>query len=377
MPLLIRNAGHRTSVPYGTIFLLVLLSLLICPVLAVPLHAGEKTDVVVLGNGDRITGEIKSLERGRLVYSTDDMGTIRIEWDKIVRVESTQLFDIETEGFRRFYGSFSPASSDGTVAISTGDASFTLDIERVVRITPLRSSFWRRLKATLDAGYSFTSANDQQQFTLGSEFSYRTERYLRRLTLSTFFSDREDEASTSRSLAGFDYTRFLKSQPRNYLSGLASWEQNDELGLDSRLTVGAGMGRHAIQSNKMLLGLMGGLMVSRESFTGTIDDETRFVEGENDATDDYNLDALLSMNLSVVRWDDPELDFTTDLFIFPGLTSWGRWRGRLDARLRYEIFSDFFVGLSGFVDYDNEPPVEGVENYDFSASFTVGWTFNK
>jgi len=56
---------------------------------AAPLIAGEteetvhpwtskKTDVIVLVNGDRLTGEIKSLDRGKLTFSTNDMGTIRI-----------------------------------------------------------------------------------------------------------------------------------------------------------------------------------------------------------------------------------------------------------------------------------------------------------
>jgi|GEM_PF-192683 len=345
-------------------------------VVEVTAPASRKTDVVVMRNGDRLTGEIKSLERGRLVFSTDDMGTIRIEWEKIVRVESRYLYDIETEGFRRFYGSFAPSAEDGSVAIATGDTSFTLPIERVVRITPLRGSFWRRLKTTLEAGYSFTSANSQQQITLGSEFSYRTERYNRRLVMNTFYSDREGESSTSRSLASFDYTRYLPHRPRDFLTGLATWEQNDELGLDHRETVGAGVGRHMIQSNKVQLGLLGGLIVYREQFTGSTEKET-FVDPDMDNTaDDYNLDLLLAKNLSVVRWDDPELDFSSDLYVFPSLTSWGRWRARLDARLRYEVFSDFYVGLSGFADYDSEPPVEGVEKVDFSVSLTVSWSVN-
>jgi len=45
--------------------------------------AAQKTDVVTLQNGDRITGEIKRLDRGRLEYSTDDMGTLNIEWEEI------------------------------------------------------------------------------------------------------------------------------------------------------------------------------------------------------------------------------------------------------------------------------------------------------
>ena len=47
-----------------------LLVLLASPALA------AKTDVVVLRNGDRLTGEVQQLERGRLQLKTDDLGTV-------------------------------------------------------------------------------------------------------------------------------------------------------------------------------------------------------------------------------------------------------------------------------------------------------------
>ena len=46
---------------------------------AMPAHA-EKTDIVVLANGNIVTGEVKSLEFGTLRYSTDSMGTVKIDW---------------------------------------------------------------------------------------------------------------------------------------------------------------------------------------------------------------------------------------------------------------------------------------------------------
>ena len=51
--------------------------------LAMPAVAA-KTDVIVLINGDHITGEVKDLSYGQLKFKTDHMGTIYIEWDKIV-----------------------------------------------------------------------------------------------------------------------------------------------------------------------------------------------------------------------------------------------------------------------------------------------------
>ena len=46
--------------------------------------AANKTDVVTFVNGDRLTGEVKSLERGRLRFKTDATDTISIEWDNVV-----------------------------------------------------------------------------------------------------------------------------------------------------------------------------------------------------------------------------------------------------------------------------------------------------
>ena len=46
-----------------------------------PVARAAKTDVVVLINGNDVTGEIKSLEFGELRYSTDSMGTVSIDWE--------------------------------------------------------------------------------------------------------------------------------------------------------------------------------------------------------------------------------------------------------------------------------------------------------
>ena len=51
-------------------------------------HAADKTDVVTLVNGDRLTGEIKGLEQGKLSFKTDATGTITIEWDKIATLQT-------------------------------------------------------------------------------------------------------------------------------------------------------------------------------------------------------------------------------------------------------------------------------------------------
>jgi hypothetical protein len=53
-----------------------------------------KSDVVVLQNGDRITGEVKELKRGQLRLDTEEAGTICVEWDKIAAVTTAGRYQV-------------------------------------------------------------------------------------------------------------------------------------------------------------------------------------------------------------------------------------------------------------------------------------------
>ena len=67
-------------------------------VLAPALFAREKTDVLVMKNGDRLTCQVKGLDAGVLYVSFDYIdGTASVEWSKVARLESDQLFIVKTE----------------------------------------------------------------------------------------------------------------------------------------------------------------------------------------------------------------------------------------------------------------------------------------
>ncbi|MFQ5993195.1 MAG: hypothetical protein ACE5NA_12225, partial [Nitrospiraceae bacterium] len=55
-------------------------------------------DEIYLKNGDRITGEIDSMEEGTLkvdVYMGDDDQTIQIEWKNVERIVAEKPFTVE------------------------------------------------------------------------------------------------------------------------------------------------------------------------------------------------------------------------------------------------------------------------------------------
>src|SRR5262244_1705377 len=57
--------------------------------------AKNTDDVVVLKNGDHLTGEIKGLQRGELSIKADYMAeAVRLDWARIDRLESKSTFII-------------------------------------------------------------------------------------------------------------------------------------------------------------------------------------------------------------------------------------------------------------------------------------------
>jgi len=83
-----------------------------------PLSAREKTDVIILKNGDHISCEIKRLARGILTVGTDStMDSVRIKWQDIKTVTSKFLFTLEDDQGRIYVGSLEPAGEVGRLTV--------------------------------------------------------------------------------------------------------------------------------------------------------------------------------------------------------------------------------------------------------------------
>ena len=324
---------------------------------ATPL-AAQKTDVLILGNGDHITGEIKKLDRGQLEYSTDDMGRLFIEWDEIARLTSVNFFEIELDTGRKYFGNLPQASEDGKLVVALDASSDTLELIHIVKITPIKARFWNRFDGNVDVGFSFAQANNVLQLTTGATVKYRVALYFTTLTFSSYFQDQDELDATNRVSLGLSFRRFMGNKWNALVFGKA--EQNEELNLDLRTSLGGGPLWGAIQTNRHLLLAGFGLLVSQEEFSG-LDPQT-------------NLEGFLGFDLEAFRFDDPELDLSVVLQVFPGITDWGRVRLQLDVTLRYELVSDFFLGLTLFESYDNGGTQAASVN-DFATTLSIGYSF--
>jgi hypothetical protein len=132
--------------------------------LVLPAHARPKTDVVVLKNGDRITCEIKNLNRGKLTVKTDDMGTLYIEWNNIASVTSTGLFEIEDLAGHLYFGPLETIPDEG-LQVATADGIETVPLATIARMLNYEASFWSRLSGSLDVGFAYTKSSELSEFS--------------------------------------------------------------------------------------------------------------------------------------------------------------------------------------------------------------------
>jgi hypothetical protein len=327
---------------------------------SVPATAQPKTDVVTLANGDRITGEVKGLDRGRLEFSTDDAGTLYLEWDKLVSVVATaRRVEVVTGDGRRFLGALSDAAAR-SLEVAGADGTVTLSMAEVTIIRPIGTSFWRQLDGSLDAGFNYTQSSGVAQLNLNSTTLYRRFASQFRLTASlTATATEDDEGRDDRGTLEMSYLRFPWREW--FILGVGRFETNESLGLELRSQVGMAVGPRLINSNRGQMSLGAGLAVNDER--GVDVEPVRNVEG------------ILLFTTSFFRYDRPKTNLDLTLQYYPSLSNTGRHRVQLDAGVKYELWSDFFAALSVYNSFDSRPPNPAASNNDIGVVASFGWTY--
>lgn len=325
-----------------------------------PLMA-QRADIVVLRNGDRLTGEIRKLERGMLEFKPDRISTIYIDWVRVVFLSSEHRFDLELISGERYIGTLEKAEEEGKLIVVSNGSRKILGVLSVVRMYPLARRFWNRLIGYLDAGLSFQRAQKKVEWKLGGKVTYRGEKWSIKTQVNSYFSRQENVEGTTRNDGAVTYQRFLKNRWTTVL--LTSIEQNDELNLNYRALIGGTFGRFFVQNNRNFL-------VASVGLTGT---QEKYSDSEDIG---HNAEALLSVWYEAFKYASPRVNFAAMLNVFPGITSWGRVRTNFSARLSFEIFREFFFSLEGFHNFDSRPPGELAVKHDYGINTSISWSFN-
>src|ERR1035437_8216811 len=154
-----------------------------CLLMAAPLLARDSTDVIVMKNGDHLTGEIKGLSQGVLYISMKYiLGTSDVQWSHVVHVESKQLFLVKTEDGMVYTGTLSTAEASAgrpmsIEVVETPEKQVTLERVKVVQMDQTSQHFWQRFNGQINTGITYAKANQSTQYNLSSEVGYPRERW--------------------------------------------------------------------------------------------------------------------------------------------------------------------------------------------------------
>jgi len=325
--------------------------------LARPLAAADKVDVVQLKNGDRLTCEIKKLDRSVLTISTDPLGKASVHWGEIVGMTSPRTFDIQVASGHHYYGPLLVAPA-GQLAVGQSVGSpVNLAMADVIRLAPIGASFWSRIDGSVDAGFSFAQANLETHYTLNASANYRRPKYQFGATVASQLTTQETASRILRNSLGLNGNRSFEN--RWYTIVWSQLQQNEALALDLRALLGGGVGRDLVHTTTRLWSLYSGLVYAHEQFSGEPLDQSAeaAVGGQLDffspGTEDFKITNSVVSYFTIGR---------------------GRARIELQSAWRHEFLKDFYWSVNGFDSFDSNPPDDQKKN-DSGISFTLGWKF--
>jgi len=340
-----------------TIKRVLIMALWLCCCLSAHAQAQRKTDILTLYNGDRITGEIKSLNAGILRFSTDAMGTLPVEWQEIASLESIYHYDIRLSNGTRYFGSFDQSQRPGEIHIRDIYGEHDIDWLQVVEVRPIEDKLLDRIEMYLAAGYSFNKASSVATTTLNTVITYENANSQNEFTARSTYTDTDNESTNSaRANLG---RNVWTDRSKMFTSSFANYETNDELQLDHRVGVGAGVGRYFVDTYQGRLIGSTGLQLITESSQG--------------AGEDQNVEWFLSTRFRAWRFSTPELEVDTTLNLYPSLTDSGRLRSDADLRIRWEIIKDLFFDITAYGSFDNQ--AESSDDFDYGLTTGLGWEY--
>jgi len=321
--------------------------------------AAEKVDVIVLQNGTRVVGEVRSMTRGRLEVKTDDMGTLQIEWGNVVQVTAPEMFEVEDMRGRLRFGSLRPSADGSRLEVANIEGGQPLPLAEVSRIQLVKAQFWDRISGSLDVGASYTSASELLQFDLDAEMRFRRPKFETSAKADGVFTRQPEVEDTQRGSLMITYRRLFSSGQRVFAQG--ALEKNRELGYDVRSSVAGGWARYLARNARNELVGGGGLALNREVP----------VDGESTT----NVEAVLGFSYANFAYDFPNTDIQVGANAYLGLSQWGRYRLEASAKISREVLKDFYIGAKGYESYDSEPATQGAQRNDWGLTLTLGLRF--
>jgi Protein of unknown function, DUF481 len=352
---------HRSLV---TIRALVLCCIFLC---AAPVFAQGKTDVIVMKNGDRFTGEIKGLSDGVLSVSLDYVdGTMSVQWSRVAHLESNRQFRVHTESGAVYTGKISTtgASNDPPITIEIAEAGgkeVEVPQRKIIKLSQTSEEFWRRFDGAVNTGLLYSKGNESVQYNFSSQVDYTRERWGSQVNYNSSFASNSGAKPTTRNQFDWNATRLLRWNNWFYV-GSVGFLQSSVQEINVQTTLGGGIGHYLKNTNRASIALVGG--VGWQNINYGKDEDNQGVQ--NTAV------GFVATEIKVFKFKKTNLDLTASLL--PALSDSGRVHFNTNAVYYIKIVSDLSWNFSFYGSWDTSPPAN-LPKSDYGTSSGLSWTF--
>jgi Protein of unknown function, DUF481 len=332
--------------------------------LTAPLFARESTDVIVMKNGDHLTGEIKGLNAGVLYVSmTYILGTSSVQWSEVARLESKQLFLVKTEDGSVYSGTLNTANTGGErpmkieVAATTG-SEVVLERPRIVEMDVTSTKFFERFNGSVNTGIIYSKGNQSTQYSLGAEVNYPRERWGAAASLSSTLSASTGLPASTRNQVNVDVFRLMRWNNWFY-EGLGSFLQSSEQGISRQTTAGGGIGRFVKNTNLARVSVLAGF--GGQNTVYLLNNVPQNVAA-----------GLIGSNMQFFRFNKTNGSVTA--LLLPILSAPARVKFNVNASYYFKLTGNLSWNATFYGNWDSQPP-NGLSSSDYGSSSGLSWTF--
>lgn len=330
--------------PFG---LLVILCLIFCGI--------TQADLLVLKNGDRITGEIKRIWDSEISIEPAYSDEFDVDIAVVEYIESGREFEIDLDDGHSMVASFAGADAAGNQIIKSGDESRSVPLAALFELDEPEEAFeWDsnvEIAADIKRGNTDTSNSKVRADTT---VKFDDHRHIGEIT---FFREELANVSTKdQDLFKYSYN-WLFRDPMFFSANL-SFERDPIVELDNRVIISAGLGRDIWLTPRRALSVNLGAGYQTEKISAARTDS-----------------AVMTWTLRY-RQDF----FSDDVELFHNHTITSNISGRTNTSyktstgLSYEITDLLSANISLDFDYETHP-ADLAENEDLVLLFGFGAEF--
>lgn len=243
--------------------------LLLCAAYGQVAEAG----VLLLDNGDRISGELIVIADGELRWQSDLAGEIVVQQVNVVAIEARDLFEVELDARRQLSQCQLQMRADRKQLLNCQQGIAELNSWRLVAKVSarpfMRPDTWRHAGSVSASAQDSSGNTETQDYQVDFKISARKEN-IRHTVIGEYFQQRQADIKTQDNRK-LEYQADYFVSDKWFVKGVGSLQRNVFQDLSSRKLVGGGIGYQFFDTEFIQLSVDTGLSWVEEVYSNDTD----------------------------------------------------------------------------------------------------------